>query len=182
MTDGDPGPGERALSKEWMAALAFGLTILMIGITGGLLMQTSGSLSDGGPMLTASAEPIDASNDQPGQWLRVKHESGARVDLSNLTINVSVPDHRKRASLHGLPTDSLRQTDYDGNHLFTIGPGGVDRAATAEGNDGRWAAGEVIAVRFEAKRVDLEPGDTVEVSIRHDGERKTIFSETVPVS
>jgi len=40
----------------------------------------------------------------------------------------------------------------------------------------------VIAVRFEDKRVDLEPGDTVEVSIRHDGERKTIFSETVPVS
>lgn len=173
---------DRAVSKEGMAAIAFGLTILMIGITGGLLMQTGESLNDGGPVLTASAAPADASNGPEGQWLRIKHENGKTVAVSNLTINVTLPEHRKRASLHGLPTDELRQSDYDGNHVFTLGTGGVADAATVGGGDRQWAAGERLSVRFEERRVDLELGQTIQVKIRHTGEQRTLYSETVAVT
>lgn len=170
---------ETAVSKEGMAAVAFGLTVLMIGITGGLLMQTGDDLDDGGPLLSASTEPIDSSNGSDGQWIRVKHETGTTVAVSNLTVNVTVPDHRKKATVHGLPTDSIRQSDYDGNHLFTIGPGGVDGAARANETDGRWAAGESLSLRIEERRVDLQPGETVEITVRHTGEDRELYSETV---
>lgn len=171
-----------AISKEGMAAIAFGLTVLMIAITGGLLMQTSGSLSDGGPILTAETEPVDAANGPEGQWVRVVHDSGSAVAVSNLSINVSLPDHRMRARLHGLPTDDLRQSDYDGNHIFTLGPDGIDGAAVANGTDGRWSAAEAIAFRIEDRRADLEPGDLVRIVIRDVVEGKTLYENEVEVS
>lgn len=173
---------ERAVSKEGMAAIAFGLTILMMAITGGLLMQTGDDLSDGGPILTASTEPIDPADGPGGQWIHVKHESGTTVAVSNLTVEISIPDHRKRATVHGLPTDDLRQSDYDGNHLFTLGRDGVTGAASSNNTDGRWAAGEAISLRIEERRVDLRSGETVELTIRHTGEDRTLYSETVPVA
>lgn len=173
---------ERAISKEGMAAIAFGLTVLMIAISGGLLMQTSGNLSDGGPILTASAEPVDATTGPDGYWVRIEHETGSTVAVSNLTLNVSLPDQRKRASVHGLPTDDLQQTHYGGNHLFTLGPGGVEGAARANGTDGQWTAGEVIGIRIEPSRVELSPSDSVKIQIRHDDERKTLYSDTVSVT
>lgn len=173
--------GRRGISKEGMAALGFALTVLMMGVTGGILMQSGDQLSEGGPFLTASADPIDASNGPDGQWLRISHESGDGVDVSNLTVNVSISSHRKRAHLYGLPTDGIRQSDYDGNHVFTIGPDGVDGAAIANGTDGRWTAGEVIALRIEPERVDLEHGQSVRVSIHHVPENRRLYSETVNV-
>lgn len=174
------GAGNRAISKEGMAAIGFGLTVLMMAVSGGLLMQTGDDLSEGGPIATASAEPIDASNSPDGQWVRITHESGQTLDVSNLTLNVSVPDHRKRATLTGLPTDGIEQSDYEGNHVFTLGPAGVDGVARAD-SDATWAAGETIAVRIEDKRVDLVPGETVRVTIRHTGEQQRVFRERVDV-
>lgn len=170
-----------AVSKEGMAAIAFGLTVLMMAVTGGLLMQTGDDLSDGGPILTASTEPIDSSNDREGQWIDVKHESGTTVAVSNLTVDVSIPDHRKEATVHGLPTDDLRQSDYDGNHLFTLGPGGVAGAARTNDSDGRWSSGEELSLRIEERRVDLQPGESVEITVYHTGEEKTLYTETVSV-
>jgi hypothetical protein len=171
----------RAVSKEGMAALGFALTVAMIGVTGALLMQSGDSLTGGGPILSVEAETVDASNDPDGQWLRISHGSGDTVDVANLTINVTVPDHRKRARLHGLPTDELEQSDYEGNHVFTLGPDGVDGAAVASDTDGQWGAGEVIAVRIESQRVDLQPGETVRVTVRYDPEDSRLYSETVEV-
>jgi FlaG/FlaF family flagellin (archaellin) len=173
--------GDRAVSKEGMAAIAFALTVGMIAVTGGLLMQTGGSLSAGGPILSASAEPIDAANDQSGQWLYITHDSGDAVDVANLSINVTAPDHRKRATVHGLPTAELRQDDYTGNHLFTIGSAGIDGEATTEDSDGIWVSGETLGLRIEPGRTDLESGERVRVTIYHVGERRQLYSETVPV-
>lgn len=168
----------RAVSREGFAAIAFGMTVVMIAATGGLLMQTSGGLADNGPMLTAEADPVGADE----QWVSVKHRNGRAVAVSDLRVNVTLPDHRKRASLHGLPTDELRQSDYDGNHVFHLGTGGVAGAATAANRDGRWAAGERLAVRLSDRRVDLQPGQTVEIEVYHTGEEQTVFSETVTVT
>ncbi|MEF8883700.1 MAG: hypothetical protein V5A44_01055 [Haloarculaceae archaeon] len=172
---------DRAVSKEGMAAIAFALTVAMMAVTGGLLMQTSGSISTGGPILSASAEPIDPSNDRSGQWIRVTHDSGDAVDVANLSINVSVPNHRKRATVRGLPTPALTQDDYTGNHLFTIGSGGVDGEASTNGSDGVWVAGETIELRIEPGRTDLTADETVRVTIYHAVERRQLYSETIPV-
>jgi hypothetical protein len=171
----------RGISKEGMAALGFAFTVAMMGVAGGLLMHSGDQLSDGGPILTAESGPIDASNERDGQWIRIRHESGDTIDVKNITINVSIPGHRMRATLHGLPTDGIRQDDYEGNHVFTIGPGGVGGAAVASGSDGQWAAGEQIALRIEPRRVDLQPGETVRVSIRYDPEKKQVYREEVDV-
>lgn len=173
---------QRGISKEGMAALGFALTVVMIGVTGGLLMQSGEQLSKGGPILSADADRIDAANGPDGQWIRIRHQSGDTVDVANLTVNVSISDHRKRARLHGLPTDAIRQDDYEGNHVFTIGPDGVDGAARESDTDGRWAAGEQLALRIEPRRVDLQPGETVRVTIRHEPENKQLYSETIEVA
>lgn len=173
--------GQRAISKEGMAALAFALTVSMMGVTGGLLIQSTGGFSDGGPILTAEAEPIDPKNGPGGQWIRLYHDSGEVVDVGNLTLNVSIRARGKQASLHGLPTDSLRQSDYEGNHLFTIGPDGVADAATANSTDGVWTSGESISVRIEPRRTDLRDGDSVRVAIIHEPTKKRLFEERIDV-
>ena len=48
-------------------------------------------------------------------------------------------------------------------------------------SDATWAAGETIAVRIEDKRVDLVPGETVRVTIRHTSEQQRVFRERVDV-
>jgi FlaG/FlaF family flagellin (archaellin) len=144
-------------------------------------MQTGGSLSAGGPILSASVEPVDAANGPEGQWLRLTHESGDAVDVANLSIGVTVPAGPKRATVHGLPTANLRQDDYTGNHLFTLGSAGVAGEASTEEGDGVWTAGETIALRIEPSRVDLEPGQTVKVSVYHVAEERQLYSETAEV-
>lgn len=171
----------RAISKEGMAAVGFAFTVLIIGVMGGLLMQSGDLLTGGGPLLSAETDQIDASNDD-GQWVRISHESGDTVDVANLTINVTIPDHRRRATLHGLPTDELEQSDYEGNHVFTLGRGGVDGAAVANDTDRQWGAGDTIAVRIEPRRVDLQPGESVRVTVLYDPENREVYSETVAVA
>jgi len=164
-----------------MAAIAFALTIAMMAVTGGLLIQSGDDLDAGGPILSAKTEPVDASNGPDGQWLRIVHESGDNVDVANLSINVTIRDHRKRATVHGLPTAELTQDDYTGNHLFTIGAGGVGGEATPNESDGVWTAGETIELRIEHSRVDLQPGENVRVSIYHVPRARQLFSGTVQV-
>jgi hypothetical protein len=172
----------RAISREGMAALGFALTVLLIGITGGLLMQSGERLTEGGPLLTVEADTVDAANGPDGQWLRIRHDGGDTIDVANVTINVTVPDQRKRATLTGLPTDGLEQTDYKGNHMFTLGADGVKGAALASEGDDQWSAGEVIAVRIEPRRLDLQSGDTVRVAIRYDPESRQLYSEALDVT
>jgi len=176
-----PAAGNRALSKEGMAAIAFALTIAMMAVTGGLLIQSGDDLDAGGPILSASVEPIDASNGPDGQWLRIVHESGDTVDVANLSINVTIRDHRKRASVRGLPSEGLSQADYTGNHLFTLGRSGVAGEATPGDGDGVWTAGETIELRIEPGRVDLQPGENVHVSIYHVPRARQLFSGTANV-
>ena len=164
-----------------MAAIAFALTVAMMAVTGGLLIQSSGSLSAGGPFLSASTDPVDAGSGGDGQWIHITHESGDAVEVANLSVNVSVPDHRKRATLHGLPTEGLDQDDYTGNHLFTLGRAGVAGETSTNDTDGVWSSGETISLRIEESRTDLRPGESVEVSVYHVPERKQLYSETVPV-
>jgi hypothetical protein len=161
------GAADRAISREGMAALGFGLTVLMIGVAGGLLMQTSDSLSDGGPILSTNSESVHATGPDSG-WVRITHESGDTVDVADIDLVVSLPDHDKRARLHGLPTRRLTQDDYSGNHVFTRGRAGIDGAiAAANGSDAKLEASDQIAFRIEQRRVPLEPGKTVTVTIRH---------------
>jgi len=173
--------GDRAISKETMAGVAFGLTVLMMAVTGGLLMQTSDSLSDGGPILSTSADPVSASGEN-SQWVRIAHESGDTVPVAEIEVVVTLPDHDKRARLHGLPTERLTQDDYSGNHIFTRGTRGIDGAVAApNGSAARFEAGDEIAVRIEQRRVDLVAGQTVEIELRHTESGTRLSRERISV-
>ncbi len=173
---------DRAISTEGMAAIGFGLTVLMIAVTGGLLMQTGDFLSDGGPILSTNADPVQADGED-AQWLRIRHESGASVAVADLDLIVKLPDHDKRARLHGLPTRRLTQDDYSGNHIFTRGRRGIDGVAAARNGSGaQFEAGSEIAVRIEQRRVDLQPGQTIEVTIRHTESGTVVSRERIGVS
>jgi FlaG/FlaF family flagellin (archaellin) len=175
------GAVDRGISKEGMAAVAFGLTVLMMAVTGGLLMQTSDSLTDGGPTLATSADPVTASGEN-SQWVRIAHESGDTVAVADIEVVVTLPDHDKRARLHGLPTERLTQDDYAGNHVFTRGTDGVDGVVAApDGSDARFEAGDEIALRIEQRRVDLVAGQTVEVELRHTESDTRLSRERISV-
>jgi len=175
------GAADRAVSQEGMAALGFALTVLMIAVAGGLLMQSGDSLSDGGPILSTSSEPVHATGPD-SQWVRITHESGDTVDVADVDIVVSLPDHSKRARLHGLPTERLTQDDYSGNHVFTRGRAGIDGAiAAAAGSGAKLEASDEIAVRIEQRRVDLEPGQTVTVTLRHTESETRLARERIDV-
>ena len=175
------GAADRAISQEGMAALGFGLTVLMIGIAGGLLMQSGDSLSDGGPILSTSSEPVHATGPEAG-WVRITHESGDTVDVADIDLIVSLPDHDKRARLHGLPTRRLTQDDYSGNHVFTRGRAGIDGAIAAEnGSDAKLEASDEIAFRIEQRRVPLAVGQTVTVTVRHTESETRLARERIDV-
>ncbi len=164
-----------------MAAVGFGLTVVMMAVVGGLLMQTSDSLSDGGPIVSTSAEPVSATGED-SQWVRVKHSSGDSVAVADIDVVVRLPDHDKRARLHGLPTARLTQDDYSGNHVFTRGRKGIDGVVVDEdGSDGMFEASDEIAFRIEQRRVDLEPGQTVDVEIRHTESETRLARERIDV-
>jgi FlaG/FlaF family flagellin (archaellin) len=174
------GAADRAVSQEGMAALGFGLTVLMIAVAGGLLMQSGDSLSDGGPILSTSSDPVHATGPD-SQWVRITHESGDSVDVADVDIVVSLPDHDKRARLHGLPTERLTQDDYSGNHVFTRGRAGIDGAIAVADGDAELGASDEVAVRIEQRRVDLEPGQTVTVTLRHTESETRLARERIDV-
>lgn len=173
---------DRGISQEKMAALAFGLTVLMMAIVGGLLMQSGDSLTGGGPIMSTSAETVHASGSD-AQWVRVKHTDGDTVAVKNLDIVVELPDHGKRARLHDLPTDRLLQEDYRGNHIFTRGSRHIEGPIYAsDGSDGKWEAGDTVGFRIEQRRVDLEPGDRINVTFRHTKSGTVLSEERLEVS
>lgn len=169
MSARDPRVSERGITKEGVAALGFGLTVAMMAVVGAALMQTSGELSGGGPIVSTSADPIQPGTDPGDQWVRITHEGGETVDVGNLSIEVRLPDHNKRSTLTGFPTASIRPANYDNNHIFTIERegNGIDGAIDAAETDGRWSAGETIAFRLEPGRVPLENDQRVTVTLRH---------------
>ena len=181
MNDEDTALTDRAISREGMAAIGFGATVLMIAVAGGLLMQTSDALSDGGPIISVSSEPVHA-NGPDAQWVRIKHDSGDTIDVADLDLVVTLPDHTKRARLHNLPTQRLTQDDYSGNHIFTRGRKGIDGViAEQNGSDAKLEAGDTIAFRIESRRVVLEPGQTVEVDLRYTESDTRLSRERIDV-
>jgi len=161
---------DRGLSREGVAALGFGLTVLMMAVVGGVLMGVGDSLSGSGPVLSATAEPVSAGDTPDDQWVRIRQDSGDAVAVENLTIEVWVPAHRVRATLHNLPTAEINRTwtDYDGNHVFTTGQGGIAGEIDADETDGSWSTTETIAFRISDRRVPLEDGQEVVVTLRHE--------------
>lgn len=173
----DDGPGmnsrtlatdRRGLSREGVVALGFGLTIAMMAVVGGVLMQTEGALDDAssGPTVSTSAESLTAGDGPDDQWVRINHEQGARIAAENVSITVWLPEHHKRSTLEALPTDRVEPDDYDHNHIFTLGDRGIGGAIDAE-NDDAWSAGETISFRLSSERVRLQPGHRVNVTVTH---------------
>jgi len=169
LQDGPDGETERGLSVMTQAALGFGLTILVIAGVGVLLMQLGGTLQSEAPVGTISAEPVDATDDKCCQRVRLTHESGQDIPIDEIDLTVTFSDHDKQARLRGLPTNALDQGDYSGNHVFMLGDGGIGGVADSDDGqpDDAFSAGDVIEFRIAHVRVDLRPGETVQVTVHH---------------
>mgnify|MGYP000613310907 CR=1 FL=1 len=178
------GSRDRGLSTEGVAALGFGLTVVLMAVVGGVLMGMGDSLQGSGPVVSASTDTLVAGDDPDDQWVRITHESGDTIAVENLSIEVWIPAHRMRATLHNLPTSKINRTwtDYDGNHVFTTGEGGIAGAIDADESDGTWGASGTIAFRIEDRRVPLEPGQEVVVTLHHDPSETELSRMTLTVS
>lgn len=169
MRDTTLASDDRGLSREAVVALGFGMTLVMMAVVGGVLLGMEDNLTStqSGPVVQTSADAITAGDGPDDQWVRINHENGDTVDVSNITVTVWLPEHRKRSTLTDLPTPAIEQSDYDHNHVFTLGDRGIDGAIDADDSDGRWGAGDAIAFRLAHSRVPLEPGQRVNVTVRH---------------
>jgi len=167
----DREASERGISKEGVAALGFGLTVVMMAVVGAALMQTGENLSGGGPIVSTSADEVEPGTGPDAQWVRIYHEGGETVDVRNLSIIVRLPDHNKRSTLSDLPTAAINPSNYDHNHIFTLEREGTGIAGAIDANetDGSWRADESFAFRLEPSRVRLEDGQQVVVVLRHTG-------------
>lgn len=90
---------DRVVSRERIAALDFGLTVLMTAVAETVDAERRRALGRG-PILSVSAEPIH-TNGAGAQWVRLERDSGDSVAVADLDIVVVLPDHTKRARLHG---------------------------------------------------------------------------------
>jgi len=164
------GDRDRGLSREGVAALGFGLTIVMMAVVGGVLMGVGDSLSESGPGVSATADPVAPGDGPNDQWVRIHHDNGDTVAVENLSVEVWIPAHRMRATLHNLPTAKINRTwtDYDGNHVFTTGQDGIAGEIDADETDSSWSRTETIAFRISDRRVPLENGQEIVVTIHHE--------------
>jgi len=172
----------RGLSREAVLAIGFGLTVAMMAVVGGVLMQMDGALADtsSGPTVSTSVDSVTAGDGPNDQWVRIQHDSGPQIDTANVTITVWLPEHRKRSTLERLPTEGIEPDDYDHNHIYTLGDRGIEGPIDADG-DRTWSAGETISFQIAHERVALEPGQRVNVTITHVPTDSTLVDRSLVV-
>ncbi|MDG5777546.1 type IV pilin [Haloarculaceae archaeon H-GB2-1] len=171
----------RATTSVVGVVLLVGVTVTLAATvtTAGFALTTATHSTT--PTVAVDPDPLDASDGWPdGQTIRLVHRSGPPVNVSRLTLVVSVPDGRS-AHLTGFPTRRLTPEHVAGADLFDRSYAGIDGELDAAHTDGQWEAGEVLEVRLARGHVDVTPGDRVSVAVV-DSETNVAMAEVTVVA
>ncbi|MFC7196975.1 type IV pilin [Halosimplex aquaticum] len=134
------------------------------------------------PQVHLSAE-LSATDGWPsGQRLRVVHEAGETLVVSDPAVVVELERSGERARLRGFPTRRLTDEHRRGADLFDRTYAGVDGELDAAHGDGRWESGEAASLRIAQHEFDVRSGDDATVRIVHWPSGATVATVEVAAS
>lgn len=133
---------------------------------------------DTGPRVEVEAGEFVSGETGTGgedQTVVLGHAGGDEIDMTEVRIHVSVPDHGREATLVNLPADSLDlDANVDGMDMFDRGFSGIGGAMSST----TWSEGDELRfrIKYSAGGARLQPGDTVVVRME-DGSGSTVFEK-----
>jgi FlaG/FlaF family flagellin (archaellin) len=165
--------------------LMVAITVILAALVGTLALGLGEETENSGPRVSVSTDQLTAdggTNDD--QVVRLTHENGDTLDVSNLEIVVRLEETDATTRLVNLPvtSDSIDPANFEGDDI-------LDQGDETEGaisddtpdTDGEWSAGETI--RFRVKKsddgYDIAPGDEVTVRIVHTPSGEVVVRETL---
>jgi len=159
-------PTERATSPVVGVVVLVGITALLASATLALVGVNHARPAPA-PQVQLDGD-LSATDGWPdGQRLRVVHEAGDTVTVTDLALVVEIERTGAHASLHGFPTRRLTDEHVRGANLFDATYAGVDGELDTAHTDGRWEAGETASVRIAQGAFDVRPGDRATVTVVH---------------
>jgi FlaG/FlaF family flagellin (archaellin) len=178
------GRSDKVFTPVLGAVLLVALTALLASTLGAYGLGAG--LVEPGPHVAVDGEPVVAYDHDDGdreQRLRLVHEGGTPVPVSELELIVTVPRTGDRARMGGFPVASNKldpaQVDgsefLDTSHSEAVGSlshGAPDR-------DGVWRAGDRLGLRINGGVVRLAPGATVVVRVVHTGSGQVVAETTL---
>lgn len=162
------GPAtERATSPVVGVVLLVGLTVVLAGVSAAVVALDA-STTEPAPRVHLDVR-LDATDGWPdGQQLRLVHEAGDALDVSEIALVVVLRRVDAHARVAGFPARRLTDGNVTGDSVFDRTYAGVDGALDAAYADGRWRSGEAATVRIAQRAVDVRPGDRGRVRVVHE--------------
>lgn len=122
------------------------------------------------------ALPFEAGATGGDQRLRLMN-AGEELDVSELRLDVSLPEYGTNATVTDLPTERLTgDENIEGDDIFDRSYGGVGGAATEE----TWQGDELfLRVKHSGDGAEMSPGEVVRVVVTHRQTDDVVFSDTV---
>lgn len=178
--------GGRAVSSVVAVVLMVAVTVILAAAVGSFALQFTDAEQDPAPQVAnADAKFLADVAGGSDQTVRITHEGGDAITVSNVEIVVTFADHPERSRLVGAPTDTIGPDDYEGDDIWdgsNRGIGGALASNEPEGSDGEWTASEPIEFRIANGDVSLSAGETVTVTIVHTPSGKVLLERTLTAS
>lgn len=161
------------------------LAVIIIPVAAIGVFVMSGEGGGEGPLDTGPQVEVEAGEFVSGetgtggedQTVVIRHSGGDEIDMTEVSIHVSVPDHGREATLVNLPADSLDlDANVDGMDMFDRGFAGVGGSISST----TWSEGDELRfrIKYSAGGVRLQPGDTVVVRME-DESGSTVFEKEI---
>ena len=147
--------------------------VVLIGITALLASATLAlvGVDHARPQSTPQAHlsgDLSSTDGWPdGQRLRLVHEAGETLAVTDLALVIEIDRAEAHARLQGFPTRRLTDEHVRGQQLFDTTYAGVDGELDTVYTDGRWEAGERASLRIAQGEFDILSGDQATVTVVH---------------
>lgn len=178
------GRSDRGLTPVLGAVLLVALTALLASTLGAYALGVE--LAAPGPHVAVAGEPVvayDHADADREQRLRLVHQGGTPVPVSELELVVTVPRTGDRARVGDFPVASnkLDPTRVAGSGFLDTSHGEAVGSLSLAGpdRDGVWGAGDRLGLRVNSGAVRLAPGDTVVVRVVHTGSGQVVGETTL---
>jgi flagellin-like protein len=172
---------DRGVSSVIGVVLMVAVTVILAAAVGALAFELAGNEQDPVPRV-ANADAEFRVTGGTDQFVRITHRGGDTVDVADLAIVVSFSEHPERSRLVGAPTTTIDASDYEGDNVWDGSGGGIGGALADNepaGSDGKWSAGEPLEFRIASGDVDVNPGETVTVTVVHEPTGKVLLERTL---
>jgi len=112
------------------------------------------------------------------QTVVIRHAGGDEIDMTEVSIYVSLPDHGREATLVNLPADSLDlDANVDGLDMFDRSFSGIGGSMSST----TWSEGDELSfrIKYGGGGVRTQPGDTVVVRMEDEESGGTVFETEI---